>query len=221
MVGPGGSFRRATKASSAFVSAGTCAMSRASLVGLSLFFALVAAFGLFRAVREYPSQWGRVLAQPGAASSESPQIDLARTLRAAGDSDGPRYGAKVQLAEFVQSNGRRITVVLVEGTFNARTIEPRQAWHDLGSSMLLISSADENRSAKGGLSGPIASGCGVEKATVQQQLGTASIVPCKGPYADGGHIKWVGTLSTIVEAPQDAVCPSGEMLCGTTRARPV
>src|SRR5205814_1916433 len=117
-------------------------MRRIGLLGLSAILAVVAVIGLMRAVREHPANWARVLQRT--SMSESPEIDLEKALKSAGDDLGPKQGAKVPLAEFVQSNGRRIRVILIEGQFFDTIIQPSNIWRMLGNHILLISSVDEN-----------------------------------------------------------------------------
>jgi hypothetical protein len=167
-------------------------MRRLWLVGLATILACVAVLGLLRAIREHPAHWARVM--PKVALSESPQIDLEKALQAVGDQDGPKSGTKVPLAEFVQGNGRRINVVLIEGQFFNTVIEPRGVWRNLGSSMLLVSSVDENRSSKGDLSGrlPLAAALRMRRSgkdwaeppspNVGDHIGTADISRGWGDY---------------------------------------
>ena len=184
-------------------------MRRIGLLGLSVILAVVAVIGLMRAVREHPANWARALQRT--PMSESPEIDLEKALKSAGDHLGPKQGATVPLAEFVQGNGRRIRVILIEGQFFDTIIQPSNISRNLGNHILLISSVDENRSSKGDLSGPITKGCSLPIDDVTQQLGRASITQCKGAYRDGGNIEWVGRLSPIVETlPNAEVRPCWE-----------
>jgi len=100
--------------------------TRAWLLGLAAVLALVAGYGMWRIQLEYPSHWARLL--PHVAAPESPQIDLLRALQQISDADGPKADARLPLAEFVQSNGSRIRIVLVQGQFFDRSIEPLKIW---------------------------------------------------------------------------------------------
>ncbi len=171
---------------------------------LAACFAALGAYGVARLLKEYPSSWASTLPVVASSASEGPESDLGKALTASGDSSGPVYGAVLPLARFVQSNGQAIEVLMIEGTFHDRTIEPADVWGRLGESVMLLSSVDERRTGAGGLSGPISKGCSIAPVTVDQQLGTATISPCEGDYSAGGRVQWVGSLAIIVEKPVGA-----------------
>jgi hypothetical protein len=181
---------------------------RVWLLGLAALLAVIAVYGICRIQHEYPSHWARVL--PQVATHESPQIDLQKALQQISDAKGPKTGASLLLAEFVQSNGQRVRVVLVEGEMFDRSIEPREVWHTLGHDMLLVSSVDERRSGVGSLSSPTTAGCAiVAEERITQELGTTSIDACKWVYRDSFHITRLARLSAIVEStldPSQAPC---------------
>jgi hypothetical protein len=171
-------------------------------LALAAILATVSWYGLSRIKREYPPHWARLLIENPV--SESASIDLQRALTQISDDVGPKLGSKVPLAEFVQSDGSRIHIVLVEGQFFDRSIEPQETWRNLGQSLLLVSSVDERRSSIGNLSSPTTTGCEIpddvagQEAT--QQLGSASINECRGIYSSRFHIHRLARMSVIVEA---------------------
>lgn len=178
-------------------------LMRAWLLGLAAVLALTAAYGMWRIQREYPSHWARIL--PIVSAPESFQIDLKKALQQISDADGPKLAARLPLAEFVQSNGSRIRIVLVQGQFFDSSIEPREVWRALGRDVLLVSSVDELRSGTGSLSSPITVGCAIPpEAGVTQELGSTSINECQGVYRNAFHIKHVARLSAIVETSSNS-----------------
>ncbi len=172
--------------------------TRFSILALAVILALVAAYGLSRIQREYPSDWARIL--PQVSAPESPAIDLQRALQQISDGDGPKAGSRLPLAQFVQSDGSRILVVLVEGQFFDRSIEPREVWRTLGRDLILVSSVDERRSSTGNLSSPVTAGCAIPTEEFSQQLGSTSINECQGVYRKEFHIHAVARMSAVVEA---------------------
>lgn len=174
----------------------------------ALLFAALGAYGLYRLHTENPATWAEIVPQAGQGEAETSTNEIDLTLREASTVEGPKAGAIIPLARFVQVGGKVINVRLIEGSFYPETIEPANVWAGLGKSVLLVSSVDENRSRSGGSSAPISIGCNVKPAIPQQQLGFAALLPCKGPYKEG-NINWVGALAVVVENPigaQSNVC---------------
>jgi hypothetical protein len=168
-------------------------------VKLSLFLialVIVSVIGVRRIHDQFPRKWAFIVGLEG--NSDSPQSALQRMLKSASDEAGPNSGTRLPLARFVQKDGAVTTVYLVQGEFFDEAIEPRNSWRQLGSDALIVSSVDEDRSDIGPSSGPIAHGCTVSLSTEKLQLGQAGIIPCNGPYKEGGHIQWVGVLSPLI-----------------------
>lgn len=188
--------------------------SRYWLLVVSAILIAVSGFGLWRIGQEYPRTWATML--PHTADAEGPAIDLQTAMVAVSEADPsvgpdvPKAYLRLPLAEFVQRNGRRVQVVLVQGEFFDAAIEPREVWRSVGQHVLLVSSVDENRSEMGPLSGPLAKGCDARSAApIQQGLGATPIVRCKGPYNDAFHVDWLARMSVVIEQsidPTKAAC---------------
>jgi hypothetical protein len=169
--------------------------ARAWLLGLAAILALVGLYGMWRIQLQYPSQWARILAQ--AVPDSSPFTTLLNAMQQVGDEHGPKANTRLELADFVQSNGRHIQVELVQGWFFEKSIEPWDVWQNLGRDVLLVSSVDESLSDRGDLSGPITLGCKLKKEGLQAK-GSASLAECHGEYQTKFHINKVALLSAIV-----------------------
>jgi hypothetical protein len=175
---------------------------------MAVVLAVVAAYGLLKIHREYPARWARIL--PQSSASESPAIDLQRALHQIEDADGPKVGSRLPLAEFVQSDGSLIRVLLVEGQFFDRSIEPRRIWQALGRNVTLVSSVDEHRSSTGNLSNPVTAGCAIPEEEFIQQLGSTSITECHGIYREKFHIHDLARMSVVVGASNAEQSPCWE-----------
>jgi hypothetical protein len=123
------------------------------------------------------------------------------------DSKRISVAKKLPLAEFVQSNGSRIKVILVEGHFFGESIEPSETWGTIGNDVLLASSVDERRSTTGSLSAAITAGCAPKEPDVPQPLGWSSISKCGGKYSTLFNIHQIARLTAIVEASDSGQSP--------------
>jgi len=171
--------------------------STALLAAIAL--AIIAGYGLWRLSVEYPRHWATIV--PDASSDESPRLAIDRVLRSITDNEGrPRAGANVPLATFISRDGQRIAVNIVEGQFYDRSIEPHSSWQKLGTDILLVSSVDERRSARGGLGEATTLGCSLPPTPdATQALGESSIAPCGGIYKRHFGITRIARLSVIVD----------------------
>jgi hypothetical protein len=154
---------------------------------------VVVGIGAIKLVGEYPRSWATVI-----PTAESPQLAVQRALDAITDNGTPLAGKNVPLARYVQTDGRKSDVSLVEGDFFPTVIQPSNTWSKVVKRHgLLVGSFDEKRTGKGPLSEAITVGCSVHESDITLQLGKASILPCKGPYHSGGHFDWVAVLTPV------------------------
>jgi hypothetical protein len=174
-------------------------MSRSTALLGALFLTLIAAYGLWRLSVEYPRHWAMVI--PYGSQAESPRLAIASALEGMTNEDGtPVAGSNVPLARFVASNGEQIRLNVVEGQFYDRSIEPHTSWQTLGTDLMLVSSVDEARSARGSLGEATNHGCKVTPTpNTIQALGESSITPCGGVYGQHFGITWLARLSVIVD----------------------
>ena len=94
-----------------------------------------------------------------------------------------QLGAKRTIGVLQRSDGRKIDLVVAEGTFKQSSIEPVSQWSNiLSKPSMLVSSADEHLRNDGGISRAIGSGCSIAQVQSPLPTGKVNIDVCAGDY---------------------------------------
>jgi hypothetical protein len=153
----------------------------------------------------FPGDWATLITSvPG-----SPFNGLTVELAPLGAKMASR-GAVAGVAELHRRNGSTTNIYVIEGEFDANSIDPSDTWKSLrGAPFAIVSDVDESGTAKNGVGEAIARGCRTTPPSTIIALGTFQPVSCHDPYAKQVHITEVAEAYVVPNGATN----SGEAPC--------
>ncbi|WP_027803601.1 hypothetical protein [Paraburkholderia dilworthii] len=148
-----------------------------------------------------PTEWVQIHLY-GKPKGATPKINIMKSLPQTLPADGMPPQA---LATFVKQNGQPLTVQLLTARLTDKSFDGQPDWKSVGDRLLILNSVDEAQSIDGGISGPIGTGCRLDKADRPTlNRGDVDFHECQGVYHDKFGVDTVANVAIVVWANPDS-----------------
>jgi hypothetical protein len=106
-------------------------------------------------------------------------------------------GSRLRIATLFSREDEPTAMYVLEGTLNKAKLDPSASWAQLTGPLMIVNSVDRHKSGRGGIGENVAIGCAVKSVDELKVMaeGDERIDPCRGDYAQEGHIAWVADMA--------------------------